>query len=373
MKRLFWIVLILLALGLAARTLSRAFIPASAYAHATPGTVKKIVTGSVTISAAAESQIASPEDGLVLPANFLLKEGSTVTAGDVLARLDPGQIPFEQKEAQINLDQAASRLAGKLQSEIDLQRMQNDLADKKKESDAGFLGKADYAEYELQVAAQQALATKERSDLESQKSVLENSLANYADQLKRLDITAPYDGVVTAVLAHPGDVLSKGQPVANLISRELKIAAEVNQDDIAYVQPGETADIHFFAFPEQIPAKVKLVLPSSDKTTQRFTVLLEVTNSPVPLFSGLTGEVGFLAGEHDHVLRVPRRALYNNSLFIANHGRVEVRPVTPGFLTLTQAEIKSGVTEGEIVLTENLDLLRNGDPISLTTDEDATK
>jgi len=373
MKRIFWIVVILLALGLAARSLSRAFVPTSAYAHATLGTVKKIVTGSVTIAAAAESQIASPEDGLVLPANFLLKEGQIVAAGDVLARLDPGQIPFEQKEAQINLDQVNSRLAGRLPSEIDLERMQNNLADKKKESDAGFLGKADYAEYELQVAVQLALATKERADLVLQKSVLENSLANYADQLKRLDITAPYDGVITSVLAHPGDLLSKGQPVANIISRELKIAAEVNQDDIAYVQANETADIHFFAYPDKIPAKVKLVLPSSDKTTQRFTVLLDVANPPVALFAGLTGEVGFLAGEHDHVLRVPRRALYNNSLFVANNGRVEVRAVTPGFLTLTQAEIKSGVAEGEIVLTENLDLLRNGDRVSLTTDEDAKK
>jgi len=379
MKRLFWILLILVVLGLGAWSLSRAFIPTSAYAHVTHGQVMKIVTGSVTVSAAAESQITSPENGTILPANFSLKEGQPVAAGDVLARLDPGEIPFLAKEAQLKLDQANRQLAGKLPSEIDLARMQNDLADKKQEADAGFVGKADYAELELQVASQQALAAKERSDLETQKNVLENSLADYADQLRRLDITAPYDGSIKSVAAHPGDVLIKGQAVASIISRELKISAEVNQDDIADVHPDEPAQIHFFAYPEEVPATVKLVLPSSDPTTQRFTVLLEAANPPVSLVAGLTGEVGFIAGQHDNVLCVPRRAVYDSSVFVVTDGRVEVRRITPGYLTLTEAEIMGNadshatVTEGEIVLTENLDLFRTGDRVRLTTDSDANQ
>lgn len=372
----------MLALGLAGWSLARAFIPAAAYARVTHGNVIKVVTGSVTVSAAKASQIASPEDGLVLPADFSLQEGQAVKQGDVLARLDPGPIPFEQKEAQINLIQINRQLAGKLPSEIDLGRMQSDLADKKKEADAGFLGQADYAELELQVAAQQALATKERTDLETQKDVLENSLANYADQLQRLAITAPYDGVITVVLAHPGDWLSKGQAAASLISSELKIAAEVDQDDLAAVRENETAQIQFFAYPDpanQVPAKVKEILPSSDLTTQRFTVLLEAANPSVPIVAGLTGEVSFIAGEDDNVLRVPRRALLGTRLLVVNDGHVEVRDVTPGFLTLTQAEIKDSanphatVHDGEIVLTENLDLFHDGDRVRLTTDDSDTK
>lgn len=372
----------MLALGLAGWALSRAFIPTVAYAHATRGPVSQFVTGSVTVSAAAESQITSPENGTILTANYSLKEGQAVKAGDLLAQLDPDEIPFEQTEAQLKLDQVNRQLAGKLPSEIDLERMTNDVADKKALSEAGILGKADYAEFKLQVDAQQALATKERSDLVTQQRVLENSLADYADQLKRLDLIAPYDGVITTVVAHPGDLLSKGQPVANIIGRELKISAEVNQDDIADVRVNESAEIQFFAYPykvNQVPATVKLILPSSDPLTQRFTVLLEVANPPVPVVVGLTGEVVFVAGEHDNVLRVPRRALYGNRVFVVTDGRVEARPVTPGFETLLQAEIKDNadphqtVREGEIVLTENLDLFRDGDRVRLSTDEDENK
>ncbi|HTB64119.1 MAG TPA: hypothetical protein VK737_11100, partial [Opitutales bacterium] len=108
----------------------------------------------------------------------------------------------------------------------------------------------------------------------------------------------------------------------------------------------------------------------------RFTVLLDAANSSIPIVPGLTGEVSFTVGEHDNVLRVPRRALYGTSVFVVNNGRVEVRQVTPAGVTLTQAEIKPSanpsqtVADGEIVLTENLDVFRNGNHVHLTTGED---
>jgi RND family efflux transporter MFP subunit len=379
MKRLFWLIIILALLGLAGWGLARALVPESAYARVKHGNVIYVVTGSVTVSAAKESQITSPEDGIVLLADFALKEGQTVKAGDVLARLDPGDIPFEQANANIQLNHIKTQLAGNLPSELELIRLQKDLADKKTQRDAGFYGTANYEEDAMAVDTQKALAAKERSDLETQQSALENSLKEYDDQLRRLEIIAPYEGTITSVTANPGDLLIKGQAVANLVSHEIKIAAEVNQDDIAAVRPGVQAKIRFFAYPgasDEISATVKVVLPSSDKTTQRFTVLLDAANPSIPIVPGLTGEVSFTVGEHDNVLRVPRRALYGNSVFVVNNGRVEVRQVTPAGVTLTQAEIQPNtnpsqtVADGEIVLTENLDLFRNGDRVRLTKDED---
>ena len=413
MKRLFWLCLLALALGLAWWGVSRALVPTAAWARVKHGAVTRSVPGSVSVSPERASQIASPGDGIVLREEYALKEGDTVHEGQLLAQLDPGDIPSEIKEATIKLAPILSQLdknnstQGQLASEILLDIMQKTLADKKVLLDHDLFGKADYAELEQQVAEQQAVAAKERADLETQKKVLENSLANYQDQLKRLEIRAPYDGAITAVNAHPGDWLSKGGPVASIISSELKIEAEVNQDDIAGVYNGEHADIHFFAYEDKIPATVKLVLPNSDKSTQRFTVLLEVANlssqvaaaqqtndapmavpaanPPIQLRAGLTGEVSFIAGEHQNVLTVPRNALLGNgagggSVFVVKDGRVEVRQVMPkpGYITLTQAEISENadasqtVHDGEIILTENLDLFRNGDRVRLVPDATST-
>ncbi|HTB64331.1 MAG TPA: biotin/lipoyl-binding protein, partial [Opitutales bacterium] len=220
MKLLFWLITILALLGLAGWGLARALVPESAYALVKHGNVIYVVTGSVTVSAAKESQITSPEDGIILLADFAIKEGQTVKAGDVLARLDPGDIPFEQADATIQLNHIKAELAGNLPSELELIRLQKDLADKKTQRDAGFYGAANYEEDAMATDTQKALAAKERSDLETQQSTLENSLKEYDDQLRRLEIIAPYDGTITSVAANPGDLLIKGQAVANLVSHD---------------------------------------------------------------------------------------------------------------------------------------------------------
>jgi RND family efflux transporter MFP subunit len=365
MKRLLWPCLILLVLALAYAGLRRALIPESAGAIVTRGQAIYAVTGSVSVSAEAESQIVSPVEGVLKESS--LTEGQSVQAGDVLAKLDPGEIPFLKTAATANLADIEARLAGRLPSEIQLESMLKDFDNDQALFKGGFIGPADFENRQRAVEQQKTLAQEDRSGLETQRDVLKNNLADYDDQIRRLDIAAPYDGAITAVLAHPGDWLAKGAPVASIISRAFKIESEVNQDDIAAVSENETAQVRFFAYPSQIfQARVKFVLPTSDKVTQRFTVLLELLDSPPGLVAGLTGEVSYIAGEHDGVLLIPRRALFGDNVAVVKNGRVEIRAVQPGFVTLTQAEIVSGLSEGETVLTENPGQFRTGDHVRLT-------
>jgi len=244
--------------------------------------------------------------------------------------------------------------------------------------DGGFGKPAQYENDQRSVQAQEITAKEERSSLETQEKTLKESIHMDDYLLSQYEIDAPYHGTITTVSAHAGDQLAKGAPVAGFISRDLRIEAQVDQDDIAAVQENEKADIHFFAYPgKTFTAVVKRVLPSSDKTTQRFTVLLDLVDPAINLLDGLTGEVGFTAGKHDNALCIPRRALYGNSVFVVTNGRVEIRQVKPGYVTLTQAEIlpnadpHATVSEGEIVLTENLDLFRNGDRVRVTLPPDS--
>jgi len=369
MKRTFWLFVLVLVVAFVWWGLSRALVPTSAAALVTRGKAVYVVTGSVTISADAESSIASPDSGIMLVDGFNLAQGKAVKAGELLARLDPGDIPFQQNMAQLELDQIKTRLKGELPSEIELKTRQNalDKATPLYEHTPQFESPANYTLLQQLVAEQKAIATTERSELETNAAVQDNYLKEYADQLNRRNIVAPYDGFITSVAAHPGDQVALGAPVASIISSKLKIQAEVNQDDIAAVHEKETATVTFFAYKgKTFPATVERVLPSSDKTTQRFSVLLNITDSSELLLAGLTGEVNFAAGEHDNALLIPRRALVGNNVAVVKNGRVEILPVQVGFLTLTEAEITQGLSEGEMVLTENLEQFRNGDRVRLT-------
>jgi RND family efflux transporter MFP subunit len=369
MKRTYWLGLTVLVAGTALWGLSRVFTPIVAGERVSRGDVIYVVSGSVTVSAEAETPITCPQDGKVKESNLV--EGKTVQAGDLLLRLDPGDLPIKEEQDQAALDDVEKHLADKLPSEITLQNMQSDLAKEKTLIDSGLGGlPAKYEDDQRSVQAQEIATKEERSGLETQQKTLQISIQMDKYQLSLFEIDAPYNGTITAVSAHAGDQLSKGAPVANLVSRDLRIESQVDQDDIAAVQENEKADIQFFAYPgKSFTAKVTKVLPSSDKLTQRFTVLLELVDPTINLVAGLTGEVGYSAGKHENVLWIPRRALYNNSVFVVTNGRIEIRPVNPGYETLTQAEIlpstnpHATVSEGDVVLTENLDLFRNGDRV----------
>ncbi len=84
------------------------------------------------------------------------------------------------------------------------------------------------------------------------------------------------------------------------------------------------------------------------------------------LIPGLTGEVSIVVGEHDNALIVPRRALLGNSLFVVKNGRVRLRNVSVGYVGLNEAEITSGVDEGDEVIAEELDRFRDGDRVRTT-------
>jgi hypothetical protein len=50
---------------------------------------------------------------------------------------------------------------------------------------------------------------------------------------------------------------------------------------------------------------------------------------------------------------------------------VQVRKVKVGYLSLISAEILGGLKEGDLVLTENLDLFRDGESVRVTSIEDS--
>ena len=56
---------------------------------------------------------------------------------------------------------------------------------------------------------------------------------------------------------------------------------------------------------------------------------------------------------------MPRRALRGTQLFVVNRGRVEVRSVELGYVSLTMAEVTSGVKPGELVIVDGLEEFRD--------------
>jgi len=59
----------------------------------------------------------------------------------------------------------------------------------------------------------------------------------------------------------------------------------------------------------------------------------------------------------------PRRALFDGKVYVVRDGRVELRPVRTGFVSLNEVEALDGLAEGERVVVESLDRMRAGDRV----------
>lgn len=152
-----------------------------------------------------ESELAFRTGGRVL--SRAVELGERVRAGQVLARLDAADYQLAEKAA---LDQQQAAEVDAVQAASDAARFRRLLA-------AGSVGAADAERQQARADAAQARLQQAR-----QQSALARNRAGYAA------LTAPFDGIVTAVRVEPGQMVSDSQPVIAVArDAELELVADV--------------------------------------------------------------------------------------------------------------------------------------------------
>jgi RND family efflux transporter MFP subunit len=183
--------------------------------------------------------------------------------------------------------------------------------------------------------------------------------------MEKMTITAPMDGVISYVYAHPGDLIDTGSPIVSLITTTRLVEAKISEEDFANIRPGQKATVIFLPYGEfNYNGTVQKILPTADPETQRHLVDLSITDiPPEKLIPGITGEVTIEVGRRHANAIIPRRALINENVYVVKGGKVELRPVKKGYVWLTGAEIIEGLQPGEQVIVEDLDSFRDGDSV----------
>ena len=194
----------------------------------------------------------------------------------------------------------------------------------------------------------------------------EINLARAERLLAEATLVAPFDGVITAVNARPGEPAS-GILVEMADLSSLQVALEVDEVDIAQIRVGQTAELTPATFPDEtVPATVAAIAPeasaNSDLVTYRVT--LDVGETALPLRVGMTTDARLLAEQLTGVLLLPNRAIqadrstgtYSvNLVTTAADGAetIESVPVTIGLRDNRYTQITGGLAEGDVVQIGN--------------------
>ncbi|MFB5674327.1 efflux RND transporter periplasmic adaptor subunit [Paenibacillus terreus] len=190
----------------------------------------------------------------------------------------------------------------------------------------------------------------------------ETVLKQKQDSLTKLEIKAPWDGVILKVNGDVGTSPTAPFIVMNNASaNNLMIAAKIGQSDIVKVQTGLKAVFRTNAYPgEEFQGEVKFVSPepSTEDGSTAYPIELSVKNPDGKLKTGMVMEISILLGTHKDVLFVPAMAIRSeggqDGVYVASNPAApeayEFVPVEQGFYTPDRVELKSGVKEGDTVV-----------------------
>lgn len=243
-------------------------------------------------------------------------EGSEVKKGEVLAQL-------EDDDLQHSLQEKRAREAGAYQ---DYQR-----AAKLVNQSTVSRGQYDRAKAEWQSAQ----AARQMAE----------SMADFTK------LTAPADGRIIRRDGEIGQLIPANQPIFWMsCCAPLRITAEVDEEDIARVQPGQKVLIRADAFPKEVYAgKVTAITPKGDPVARSYRVRMEFTQEN-PLLIGMTAETNIILREKEGALLVPSSAVQGGHVWIVEAGKLAKKKVKIGARGAEFTEIQEGLSEGSEVV-----------------------
>jgi len=293
--------------------------------------------------------------------DVLVAVGDLVKADQDLVEIAPIQQPGK---AEGNRAQMA-----RLQADLADQRGQLDFAQLQFKRQTQLKAQNATREEAFESARMNASSASARVDaITAQIHELEATLKTDEELRRQTHVRAPLAGTVVSLAVRPGQMLAGAQPGAPLLRiadlSEKTVASRVAEDDVTRLRPGMAASFTTPGYPgKSWSGKLRQVSPvPADGTGEQgkqafYIVLFEVRNPDHQLMSGMSAQVRFSVAQAHDALLLPAAGLgardddgaYSVNVLDAGQ-RVSVRKVRIGLRNARQAQVLSGLAEGDKVL-----------------------
>jgi len=330
-------------------------------------------TGTASLEAEREAQVVAKTNGVLL--RLRVEEGDKVTAGQILAELDP-------ERPKLQLAQAAANL----------KRLQNDFRRAQEMFQSRLVSSEQF--------------DKVRFDLETQQAAYD--LAEL--ELSYTHIDAPIDGVISERLVKEGNLIQLHQPLFRIDDFDPLLAVlNVPERELAILKPGLPVTMAVDALAgKSFVGAIARVSPVVDPQTGTFRVTAEFRDSTSQLKSGMFGRLNVVYDERDDALVVPREAVIDEdgrtSVFVVSREKpkppaadgkdadkakakekaaekgpdgkpkaaapteitvARLRDVKIGYTAGNRVEIREGLAEGDKVITVGRAAVRDGTSVTV--------
>ncbi len=347
-------------------------------------TLERQLTVSSELVPFQEIDVYAKESGYVR--DLLVDYGTRVSKGQLMAVLE---IP--ELEAQLRQDDAAAKNAsemvthaehelGRVEAQHQVVHLQFDRLNGVAKSKPGLVAQQEVDDAQGKDLAAEAQVEASKSSLQSAQSLLQAAQAKMEHDRVLFDysrITAPFAGVVTQRYANLGTLLQAGttsstqaMPLVRLSQDDkFRLVIPVPESYVRYIRIGEPVNVNVTSLNRSFPGKVTRFAVDVKEDTRTMHTEVDVLNPEHVLLPGLYAEATLTLERKESVLSVPLEAIDHDAagdtrVYVVNaSNKIDRRMVTPGMQTATDAEIVSGLSEGEQVVVSDRSGLQPGEQV----------
>jgi HlyD family secretion protein len=366
------------------------------------GTIQSIISTNGKVEPIQDFQAHAPVGTTIK--KVLVHEGDHVKQGQLLMELDDAEARSEVAKGLASVRAAQSDISSvenggnreavlTLQSELTKARAERDAAQRNldalqrlQQSGAASPGEVKSAQDRLNAATSDLnlLQQKQKgryspaevSSVQAQKTQAEAAYDAAQDILSKLNIRAPFDGIVYSVPVKQGAYVNPGDPVIQEADfSKVLVRAFVDEPDLGRLAPGQKIELTWDAVPGRVWTGQVSAVPSEIKlhgTRNVGEVTSTVNNGDYKLLPNVNVGVSIITAEHSNVLTLPREAIRQDDdktfvYQINSNGELQRRDIQTSLSNLTKVEVTGGLPEhAEVALSStNSKPLKEGTPVKV--------
>jgi HlyD family secretion protein len=399
---LVWMVCLAVSVLLLASFMSRDnSIPVRA-ATVERGTIQSVISTNGKLEPVQDFQAHAPIGTTVK--KVWVHEGDQVKQGQLMLELDDADARSEVAKALAGVRAAQADLSAiehggnreavltvqseltKAQAERDAAKRNLDALQRLQQKGAASPGEVKSAQDRLNAAVSDVnlLQQKQKSrysqpevsSVQAQKQQAEAAYTAAQDVLSKLNIRAPFDGIVYSVPVKQGAYVNPGDPVIQEADfSKVLVRAFVDEPDLGRLAPGQKIELTWDAVPGRVWTGAVSAVPSEIKlhgTRNVGEITSIVSNGDFKLLPNVNVGVSIITAEHSNVLTVPREAIRQDdeTTFVYQinpNSELQRRDIQTLLSNLTKVEVTGGISEhASVALTAaGSKPLKEGTPVKV--------
>jgi len=306
---------------------------------------KRTLTYSGVVRPRVESALGFRVSGKIIARS--VNVGDRIEMEQTIARVDDTDLKLAENSARAGVASARSR---------------RDVASDNLQRAKVLLPKA--------IISQAAYDTR-RNELDAASAALDTAEAQLRQAVNAVGYTtlrADKPGIVTAVVAEPGQVVNAGQAVATVAeSGETEVAIAVPEQDAARIAVGQNSKVTLWAGSGvNLDGRVREIAGQADPVSRTYAVRIAIDTPPQAMRLGMTALVALTIEDETAQMVVPLMALTEEGgtpiAFVVDTASKAVRQtaVTIAGIAEGGVRIASGLQPGDLIVTAGVQFLQDG-------------